>query len=164
MKHVIDTNVLIQILAPASIGLTDPDDTSQMLTQLEERVEVFVSEVQEQNHVLLVPTPVLTEFLFGIERSRIGLFLEELDGYGCFEVVDFDKSAAIECALLPPPSQLKAVSEDSTAARVKFDRQIVAICKANSADTIWSHDRQLRSIALGQGITIKSLADVKLPV
>ena len=68
MKHVIDTNVLIQILAPASIGLTDPDDTSQMLTQLEERVEVFVSEVQEQNHVLLVPTPVLTEFLFGIER------------------------------------------------------------------------------------------------
>lgn len=144
------------------MGLTDPEDTSQVLTRLEERVEAFVSEAQQQNHVLLVPTPVLTEFLFRVERSQIGSLLEELEGYGCFEVVDFDKSAAIECALLPQPKQLKSVSDDSTAARVKFDRQIVAICKANSADTIWSHDRQLRNIARGQSITVKSLADVKL--
>ena len=37
------------------MGLTDPEDTSQMLTQLEERVEAFISEAQQQNHVLLVP-------------------------------------------------------------------------------------------------------------
>jgi hypothetical protein len=54
------------------MGLTDPEDTSQMLTQLEERVEAFVSEAQQQNHILLVPTPVLAEFLFGVERSQIG--------------------------------------------------------------------------------------------
>jgi hypothetical protein len=104
----------------------------------------------------------LTEFLLGVERWQIGSFVEELEGYGCFEVANFDKSAAIECALLPPPSQFKLAFEKSTAARVKFDRQIVAISKANNADIIWSHDRQLRNIALGQGMTIKSLADVKL--
>lgn len=48
-----------------------------------------------------------------------------------------------------------------TKAKLRFDRQIIAIALANNADEIWTHDAGLYSKAQRCGLVVKSLADIE---
>lgn len=47
--------------------------------------------------------------------------------------------------------------------KIKFDRQIVAIAKVAAATAIYSDDRQLRTFAEQQGLSVIGLADLPVP-
>lgn len=162
MKLLVDNNILIQILAPSQTGLTHPE-TSAILDRVAERAQAFVSEAEKRNALILIPTPVLSEFLIGVESPKYQEYLDVLNGSACFEVVDFDTSAAIECAQLPDRKELVQISPGQVASKLKYDRQIVGIALAAMADEVWSHDDSLRKIASAKGLAIKSLADIEPP-
>ncbi len=162
MKLLVDTNILIQILAPNKTGLTRPDSSLE-LDRVDERAQAFVSEVERRNALILIPTPVLSEFLMGVEVSKYQEYLDTLNGSACFEIVDFDTAAAIECAQLPDRQELAQISPGQIASKLKYDRQIVAIALAAMANEVWSHDDSLRKIASVQGLTVRSLADIEPP-
>lgn len=162
MKLLVDNNILIQILAPNSTGLTHPD-TKALLERADERAQAFVAEAERKNALILIPTPVLSEFLIGVEASKYQEYLDVLNGSACFEVVNFDSAAAIECAELPDRKELAQISPGQVASKLKYDRQIVGIALAAMADEVWSHDDSLRNIASSKGLTVKSLADVEPP-
>jgi hypothetical protein len=48
-------------------------------------------------------------------------------------------------------------------AKIKFDRQIVAIAKVARATTIYSDDSDVRVIAAAEGIAVVGLAELELP-
>lgn len=160
MRLLLDTNILIQLLAPNVTGLTDPD-TGELIDRLADRVAELEAEVDRTGAVLIIPTPVFSEFLMGIEKDSYQDYLDIINGTACFEIADFDTAAAIECAQLPTKQELSQVAPDQIANKLKYDRQIVSIALAANADEVWSHDISLRKIAASRGLTVKSLADLK---
>lgn len=162
MRLLVDNNILIQILAPNVTGLTDPE-TKEVLERVEERAQAFVEETERKRALLLIPTPVLSEFLIGVEPSKFQVYLDTLNGNACFEIVGFDTAAAIECALLPDKKELAQISPGQVASKLIYDRQILGIALAAMADEVWSHDVSLRKIAASKGLTVKSLADIEPP-
>ena len=162
MRLLVDNNVLIQILAPNQTGLTHPEDKA-VLDRVDERAQAFVTEAERKNALILIPTPVLSEFLIGVEASKYQAYLDVLNGSACFEVVDFDTAAAIECAELPGRKELAQISPEQYAKKLTYDRQIVGIALSAMADEVWSHDDSLRRIASSKGLEVKSLADIEPP-
>ncbi|WP_273204718.1 PIN domain-containing protein [Marinobacter subterrani] len=162
MRLLVDNNILIQILAPNKTGLTHPE-TNTVLERVDERAQAFVADAERRNALILIPTPVLSEFLVGLEESKYQEYLDVLNGSACFEVVDFDTAAAIECAQLPNRKELAQISPGQVASKLKYDRQIVSIALAALADEVWSHDDSLCKIASSRGLTVKSLADIEPP-
>lgn len=162
MKLLVDNNILIQILAPNKTGLVHPEKRAA-LDRVDERAQAFVAEAERKNALILIPAPVLAEFLIGVEASKYQEYLDVLNGSACFDVVDFDTAAAIECAQLPSRKELDQISPEQIASKLKYDRQIVAIALAAMTDEVWSHDDSLRKIASARGLTVKSLADIEPP-
>ncbi|KPQ28962.1 MAG: PIN domain [Marinobacter excellens HL-55] len=160
MRLLVDNNILIQILAPNTTGLTDPE-TKAVLVRVDERARAFVAEAERKKALILIPAPVLSEFLIGVAESKYQEYLDVLNGSACFEVVDFDTAAAIECAQLPNKKELAQISPGQYAKKLTYDRQIVGISLAAMADEVWSHDDSLRKIASSKGLAVKSLADIE---
>jgi predicted nucleic acid-binding protein len=162
LRLLVDNNILIQILAPNKTGLTHPE-TKAALDRVDERAQAFVSDAERKNALILIPTPVLSEFLIGVEESKYQKYLDVLNGSACVEVVNFDTAAAIECARLPDKKELAQISPGEYAKKLTYDRQIVGISIAAMADEVWSHDDSLRKIASSRGLTVRSLADIEPP-
>ena len=162
MRLLVDNNILIQILAPNVTGLTDPE-TKDVLERVDERAQAFVEEAERKQALILIPAPVLSEFLIGVEASKFQAYLDTLNGNACFEIVAFDTAAAIECAHLPNKKELAQISPGQVASKLIYDRQILGIALAAMADEVWSHDVSLRRIAASKGLTVKSLADIEPP-
>lgn len=160
MKLLLDNNILIQILAPSATGLTDPT-TKEPLDRVEERAKALIDDAESKNALLLIPTPVLSEFLMGVAAEQFQNYLDILSNHACFEIVDFDTMAAIECAMLPTRQELAQLAPNQLASKLKYDRQIIAIALATGVDEIWTHDYSLGKIAMAKGLAVKSLADIE---
>lgn len=50
-----------------------------------------------------------------------------------------------------------------TKAKIKFDRQVVAIAKVEGADTLYTHDTGLRDVALANGLRVVMTWELPLP-
>jgi hypothetical protein len=57
----------------------------------------------------------------------------------------------------------KRDGSDETWAKIKFDRQIVAIAKVHNATKIYTDDRGLRAIAERASIAVAGIGDLPLP-
>ena len=93
---------------------------------------------------MVVPTPVLAEILVRTPEEDAKTILERLN-QAAFEIAPFDQRADIELAdlmriELDQRGRRKLRQEAETWAKLKFDRQIVAIAKVRGAATIYSHD------------------------
>lgn len=150
------------MLAPNATGLTDPE-TGGELDRIADRAAELVAEVDRTGAVVVIPAPVLSEFLIGVENEHIQEYLDAINGSTYFEVASFDTAADIECAQLPSRQELRQISPGQEAKKLTYDRQIVSIALAYGVDEIWSHDVSLRSIATSKGLTVKSLADITPP-
>lgn len=161
MRVVLDSNVLIQVLSNAKpdINLIDPK-TGLVVDRAEARADALVERIDRHGGQILIPTPVLSEYLFGVNPESIQSHLELIGGFACFEVVSFDEIAAVECARMITSQELKQLDPTSSKAKLRFDRQIISIAKANNADEIWTHDAPLMLKAESLNIKVKSLADI----
>ncbi|MDD1509300.1 type II toxin-antitoxin system VapC family toxin [Pseudomonas sp. CNPSo 3701] len=162
MRIVLDTNVLVQALRNAKDGivLVDPA-TGKNVDRAETRAEALVEQIDVRGGTVLIPTPVLAEYLVGVERSHHQQHLDIVNGVSCFEIVAFDQIAAVECARMVDDNELKVLDPDAIKAKLRFDRQIIAIALANNADEIWTHDKGLYKKAQRCGLVVKCLADIE---
>lgn len=160
MKIVIDTNILIQLMAEGQCDpLTDPK-TDQTLDSCDRRALALLEYIESKNGQVLIPAPCLAEILIGFAKEDHVEVVEHLSSYGCIEFAPFEEIAATECAALINPAELKQMKNGDTKSKLRFDRQIISIAKASGADEIWSHDKNLLAVAEQQGLTVKSLADI----
>lgn len=160
MRIVIDTNILIQIMMnDGAAELRDPE-TNEALDRLSDRAQALVETIDAADGLVVIPAPVLSEYLIGIERSYFQSHLDIINNSKCFEVVSFDQMAAIECALLVDENEQKVLDPDATKAKLRVDRQILSIAIACGAGEIWTHDKGLFKKAQATGLSTKSLASI----
>ncbi|WP_407245039.1 type II toxin-antitoxin system VapC family toxin, partial [Klebsiella pneumoniae] len=124
------------------------------------RVEALIDMVESSGGAVIIPTPVLAEYLVGIDKKDHQTHLNLIQRQSCFEIASFDEISAIECAQMPSIKELKLMMKSDTASKVKFDRQIISIAKALNVDEVWTHDKGVFNRCKEMGIVVKSLADI----
>lgn len=130
MAVAIDTTVLCLLFDPSIKPPNDPN-TGKRVERAQERINYLVAQLETAGTRVLIPTPVLAEFLVMAETSGPD-YLTEISNRSVFEIVPFDTVSAVEAAVL----QRKAIAAGNKKANlkgsrqcVKADRQIVAIAQ-----------------------------------
>ena len=157
---VADTATLLFILQPdASAPL---GDDGQPIPKCRERVELLLNNLSDAGVRVVVPTPVLAELMVSAGPGKVQV-LGEISHSSAFSVVSFDQIAAVECACLNDPTMGKKLGPKDTKAKVKFDRQILAIAKVAGAHTLYTDDKKLIARATANGLKAVRMQDLPLP-
>ena len=161
---VIDATMLMLLVRP---GTPIPADAQGLpIEKPKERIELLVNKLQKAREKLVVPSPALSEVLVRAGAAASQQIVEYLNKYAVFRIEPFDTRAAIEVAAMTRDAiakKAKKGSSDATWAKIKYDRQIVAIAKVSGATTIYSDDGDIKAIAKLSGINVIGLADLPLP-
>lgn len=157
-----DSTFLMHLLWPESQAPLDPE-TGQPVKNCKLRINHFIRQLSENSEKILVPTPALAEVLVGAGPEMmecIGIFKKEYS----FEIGDFDTMAAIEVAIQTDAYLAGSTKplNDETKAKVKYDRQILAIATTNQANTLCTDDRGLQSKAKRAGLEVFGISDLPL--
>ena len=157
---VIDTAILLFILQPNARAPLGDDD--QPIPKCRERVELLLKDLSDAAIRVVVPTPVLAELLVSVGPGKAQL-LGQINQSTAFSVAAFDQIAAIECACLNDPTLAKKLGPKDTKAKVKFDRQILAIAKVAGAHTLYTDDKRLIARATANGLKTVRMQDLPVP-
>ena len=162
---VFDTETLLYILDPTLRPPSDPN-TDQPVTYVKERIDALVDELQSSREKIIIPTPVIAELVVLAGAAGGSEYLRRIDGSACFQVEAFDQRSAIELALMTYEaikSGDKKAGSNAVMAKVKFDRQIVAIAKVHAAACIYTCDRNLTKFARDNGLNVTAVWELPLP-
>lgn len=160
---VFDTATLLLLIDPESKPPTDPA-TGALTIKCKQRIELLVKQLDAAKIRVLLPTPVIAEFLVRAGPNKIE-YLEEFLRSTSFKPTAFDVRAAIEVAHLQD-ADLKSgekIDQNESKAKVKFDRQVVAIAKVEGATTIYTDDRGLANTARNNGLKVVPTWELPLP-
>jgi hypothetical protein len=161
---VVDATMLLLLFRPAT--RVPPDPSGKPLTAARQRVEFLIQELEKSGTKVIIPTPVLSEILVSAGASASQQIVQEISGQAVFRIEAFDTRAAIELAAMAREDLIRPKAKRDSAAtyaKLKFDRQIVAIAKVNQAATIYSDDGDLRALSARAGIKVVRLAELPLP-
>ncbi len=158
-----DASMLSLLLHPGAKTVTDPK--GKPITDAQSRVEYLVDGLDKGKTKILIPTPALAEFLVLVGPAG-PQYLEKINDRTCFKIVGFGERAAVEVAIqLRKALNLgnKKSGSTGTWAKVKFDRQIVAIAKVEGVTIIYSDDEDVARFAKVENIDVRGIKDLPLP-
>jgi predicted nucleic acid-binding protein len=161
---VIDATILLLLLRPGSPVPAGPDGVP--IDRPKERIEYLVQQLDKAKTKIIIPTPALAEALVRAGAEASQQIVEYLQRFSVFSIESFDTRAAIEVAAMSREALVKGKkrgASDATWAKVKYDRQIVAIAKVNGATTIYSDDGDIATLGKRAKINVISLAGLPLP-
>lgn len=156
MNIVLDNNALVYLLNPAA-----PRDVRA-------RLKGLLAEVEGSRGQVLIPTPVLTEYLsHAPEHELRQTLMARFRTSRWVEVVPFDELAAIEAADMHIKATTggdKRAPLDASAPwqSVKIDRQIAAIAKVRRARIV-TGDGDVLAVAAWAGIVAVKAEDLPIP-
>lgn len=161
---VFDNNYLVHLFHPEPEDVMDPA-SGKPVELVKEKINNLVQTLDKSHERILIPTPVLAEF-FSILPDRAAEYFIEMEKTYRFVIAPFDAMAAIETGI----TNARAIAEgnkrsglDATWAKVKFDRQIVAIAKTQRANTIYSNDSDIRKLAYREAIPVVPIWELPQP-
>lgn len=144
---VFDASILLLLLNPEARPPTDPS-TDAPVTRCQDRLEHLIETFEKDRIKVVIPTPVLSETL--VRAGDTGPeYLNQLSGSAKFKIVSFDTRAAVELAAMTREavdSGDKKGGSKAPWAKVKFDRQIVAIARIEGAHCIYSDDEGIKRV------------------
>lgn len=122
--------------------------------------------IAKQKHQVIVPTIVVGELLIPVaEQDQFSVMKQFSQDW---MIVDYDLNAALTFAKLRRDQlaktrmrDLRRMSPDVTKRELVADLMIIATAMAHGAETIYSHNKDLRALAEGY-IDAKSLNDIPL--
>ena len=160
----VDSTFLSLMLHPKARPPLDPA-TKKPIEKMEQRIEALLERLAEDGEAIIVPTPVLSEFL--ILAGRDGpKYLALIETTKTILVVPFDQKAAVELAAIESSHRSAGSKKGGSASpyqKVKLDRQIVATVKAHTGHTIYADDTDIRNFALRAGIKVVSTWELPIP-
>jgi predicted nucleic acid-binding protein len=160
---VFDTSTILLSIDPLAKPPLDPA-TGLPVAKCKERIEHLLKTLQASNTTILIPTPVLAEYLVGAGPNK-GEYVDKIVTSKNFEPAPFNIKAAIELSLLADPDldSAKKLDEKTTWAKLKYDRQIIAIAKAAGANRVYTDDNNLAACARNNGIAATLTWEIPLP-
>lgn len=156
---VFDTSVLLLAIYPEAAPPTDPE-TQKPLEHAKQRVDYLIHKLHKGRSKVVIPAPVLSELLVRAGHA-VNEYVTKLS-QSPFNIVPFDTRAAIECAEAVQKYGIKAKGKENPRAKIKFDRQIVAIAQVVRAETIYSDDAHIYNY--GKDANIKVIRSYELEV
>lgn len=160
---VFDTSSVLLLIDPNAGAPIDPA-TSKPTHRCKERIDFLLKQLSAQNTKILIPTPVLSEFLVKSGPNKND-YVQEFLRTTNFTVGSFDERAAIELAYLED-ADLKSGRKLiglSSKAKIKFDRQICAISKVYGATMIYTDDKDLGALSKQNGLQVTMTWEIPLP-
>lgn len=148
---VFDTSILLLAIHPDAKPPTDPA-TSQPLEHAKQRVDYLIRTLSKAKSKVVIPSPALSELLVHAGPA-VNDYVAKLQ-QSPFLVAPFDTRAAIECAQAVRKYGIKGKGQANPRAKVKFDRQIVAIAQVASAEVIYSDDADIFKYGQQAGIKV----------
>lgn len=161
---VIDATTLLLMLRPGTPVPSDPNGVP--IDRPKERIDYLVQQLDRAKTKIIIPTPALSEALVTAGAAATQQIIDHLQRYSVFSIEPFDTRAAIEVAAMSREavrSGNKRGGSGATWAKVKYDRQIVAIAKVNGVMTIYSDDRDIAALRKRAKIQVIGLAELPLP-
>jgi predicted nucleic acid-binding protein len=150
---IFDASYLIPLLDPRVKGISDNPRVNHLFATLE-----------KAKAKIIIPTPALSEVLIGAGDAA-PKYLEIINRSARFKVVPFGERAAVEAAA----AHREAIDSgnkkegDISWAKIKFDRQIMAIAKVEGADCVYSNDGDLVRLGQKDGISVVTLDQLPDP-
>jgi len=129
------------------------------------RVDFLFADLSGRDDQILIPTPALSEILICSGKARNHI-LQKLTKNPRFKIAAFDLRAALELSVMTDAAVSRSDKRDGligTWAKIKFDRQIVAIAKVERASCIYSEDPDISSIGAREGVPVYGVSDIVLP-
>jgi predicted nucleic acid-binding protein len=166
---VVDNTFLSILFFPDAGPPIDPA-TNKPIYRLQDRIDELIENLRADRDKILIPAPVLSEFLF-LAGKEGPLYLAELDSDSVWQIAAFDQRAAIELAALNLELKAKLsrtkqkIDEETTdtKAKISFDKQIVAIAVANEVKTIYSDDKGVKNFGGYASVDVVPMRDLPLP-
>lgn len=151
---IFDTSFLIPLLDPRVKGIGEVDA----------KLSHLIDTLDKQRDVVIIPTPVLSETLIGAGDAA-PQYLEILSKTPRFRIASFGPRAAVEAAARHREALQAGDKKEGVEswAKVKFDRQIIAIAKVEGADRIYSNDADIRRFGRAEGLEVVRLQDLPDP-
>ncbi|WP_146120321.1 hypothetical protein [Paraburkholderia sp. BL21I4N1] len=149
----VDANFLVML---ASDKVSDDDKA---------RIDNFLSNAEKSKARIVIPMPAVAEYLVGADTAAIESF-NKLERKTYIFVAPFDRAAAFECALLDRAALGGGNKKDEVVEpwqKIKIDRQIIAIGKAQGVTLVISSDDGVRKNALRVGISATTVSELELP-
>ena len=128
-----------------------------------ERAERYIDWLQRERIEIMIPAPVLAEYLAGAtvqERHELEVF--DL----ATEIGPFDANAARFAAdLFRDVHQIEQMTQEYNVSKecIKIDIMLAAIAVTRNAQKIITHDTELIKILVKQRIPVESLPDIAAP-
>ncbi|CCV04481.1 conserved hypothetical protein [Mesorhizobium metallidurans STM 2683] len=161
---VIDATTLLLMLRPDTPVPRGPNGVP--IDRPKDRIDYLVQQLDKAKAKIVIPTPALGEALVKAGAAATQQIIDHLQRYSVFSIEPFDTRAAIEVAAMSREamgSGNKRGGSGATWAKVKYDRQIVAIAKVNGATTIYSDDGDIATLGKRAKINVIGLAELPLP-
>lgn len=161
---VIDATFLLLLLYPDA-GVPN-DSQGNPILDARARIEFLFQRLADSRMRVVVPTPALSEVLVRAGAAASQRIVDQLQRHSTIRIESFDDRAAIEVASMTRDflrQGSKKGQSSSVWAKVKYDRQIVAIAKVNSASEIYSDDGDIQALGKAVGIKVIGLGDIPLP-
>ncbi len=161
---IFDSNFLLFLLQD-NLPAPKIPGTDQVVTECKERINHLVDGLQKNREKIIIPTPVLAEALVRADAAGPS-YVSKINKSSAFKIEPFDTRAAIEVSLMTAGAIKdgdKREGSTETWAKIKYDRQIIAIAIANRVTTIYANDANLKKLAEKRGITVIGVHELELP-
>jgi len=165
MPVAFDTDVLSLLLDPDIPPPNDPT-TGKPVTNVKARLDFLVSELQRTKSKIVIPAPVLGEFLVLTDKAGPD-YLTKIDKTAVFKVEPFDAKAAAEAAAFTRQALHEGGHKKDGATGdwkcIKTDRQIAAICKSVGVTKLYSNDHDMQIIGVKAGLEVIAVYQLEVP-
>lgn len=137
-RDCLDTDALIALTKTAA----DPE-------QADPALRGYLQELEEGKHTVVIPTPVVTEYLTGLPENK---WEEALQIFNTFEVYDLNLQASIEAAKMLRRKLEKEGKLGGNQERqcVRTDAFILGIAIVQKCERIFSMDSRIENMADGK--------------
>ena len=163
---VFDSSVLLLAIDPSAKAPIDPA-TNLPLKDAAKRIENLFNLLIDIDETIVIPAPVLCEILVHADEASQN-YLTYLRNMGDFRIAPFGERAAILAAssmreaIRRGGHRVDSTNPNTAKAKIKFDRQIVAIAKIEKEKAIYSDDNDIHKLAERIGINSYRTSDILL--
>ncbi|NYT34522.1 PIN domain-containing protein [Rhizobium sp. WYCCWR 11128] len=162
---VFDTNMLLMLVRPDVMVAKDAQ--GNQISHAKDRVDGLVQQLGKDKIKIVIPTPVLSEVLVRSTPGDRSAMVEHFRRSAAFRIEPFDERAAVELADMEKRAidgGDKRGGVQGPWAKVKFDRQIVAIAQVAGVKVIYTDDGNLAKLAYARSLRTVGIGNLQIPM